>query len=66
MEKLDEVAFHRKHMFQIIIFPKIHHTINKQDEDITLYLQAAVSASGGRGNGEPVGEGVMGSLWGKG
>lgn len=43
VEKLDEVAFHRKHMFQVVIFPQVHRAANKQDEEITLYLQAAVS-----------------------
>ena len=55
VEKLDEAAFHRKHMFQVVISPHTPEGINKQDEEFTLYLQAGV--------GHCVEGGREGSVW---
>ncbi len=41
VEKLDEGAFHRKHMFQVVITPT--GPIVSDEGQTTLYLQAAVS-----------------------
>ena len=43
MEKIDERAFHRKHMFQVVIVPSRPAMIPNTPSQITLYLQAAVS-----------------------
>ena len=40
VEKLDEGAFHRKHMFQVVVIPSGPTT---SEEQSTLYLQAGVS-----------------------
>ncbi len=45
VEKLDESAFQRKHMFQVVMYPQVASQGSKADEEITLYLQAAVSAA---------------------
>ncbi len=42
VEKLDEGAFHRKHMFQVFIVPS--GPLVAEEEAFTLYLQAGVSA----------------------
>lgn len=42
VEKVDEGAFHRKHMFQVVIRPtgpSLYHN----GTEVALYLQAAVS-----------------------
>lgn len=41
VEKLDEGAFHRKHMFQVYIVPS--GPLKAEEEAFTLYLQAGVS-----------------------
>jgi len=41
VEKLDEAAFQRKHMFQVVIYSQASQGA-KTDDEITLYLQAAV------------------------
>ena len=41
VEKLDEAAFSRKHMFQIVIVP-VGPSSNFSSAEILLYLQAAV------------------------
>ena len=41
VEKLDEAAFSRKHMFQIVIVP-VGPSSNFSSSEILLYLQAAV------------------------
>ena len=42
VEKLDEGAFHRKHMFQVVLVPS-GPSAQDQPGQITLYLQASVS-----------------------
>ena len=44
VEKVDENAFHRKHMFQIVVVPS--GPVYSPDNQVTLYLQAAVSGRG--------------------
>lgn len=46
VEKLDEGAFHRKHMFQVVLVP---NGPSAQDlaSQITLYLQASVRSVSG-------------------
>ena len=43
VEKLDEGAFHRKHMFQVVIIPSGTVLPPDTPSQVTLYLQAAVS-----------------------
>ena len=47
VEKLDEGAFHRKHMFQVVLKKMVPNGLSAHDlpSQITLYLQAAVSYS---------------------
>ena len=42
VEKLDEGAFHRKYMFQVVIVPTGPSLISTPSQ-VTFYLQAAVS-----------------------
>lgn len=42
VEKLDEGAFHRKHMFQVVVCPSGMASLSVPAQ-ISLYLQAAVS-----------------------
>ena len=44
VEKVDENAFHRKHMFQIVVVPSGPVYSPDMASPVTLYLQAAVSA----------------------
>lgn len=52
VEKLDEGAFHRKHMFQVVIVPSGPLVPEEESGQTTLYLQAGVSewVGGGRGS----------------
>ena len=43
VEKLDEGAFHRKHMFQIMVEPSGSSVLPGTPYQTALYLQAAVS-----------------------
>ena len=43
VEKVDENAFHRKHMFQIVVVPSGPVYSPDTPSQMTLYLQAAVS-----------------------
>ena len=43
VEKVDENAFHRKHMFQIVVVPSGPVYSPDMPSQVTLYLQAAVS-----------------------
>lgn len=43
VEKLDEGAFHRKHMFQVVIVPSGPLVPEEESGQTTLYLQAGVS-----------------------
>ena len=43
VEKIDENAFHRKHMFQVVVVPSGHIYSPDTPSQVTLYLQAAVS-----------------------
>ena len=45
VEKLDEGAFHRKHMFQVVIVPSGPLVHEDESGPFTLYLQAGVSAT---------------------
>lgn len=54
VEKLDEGAFHRKHMFQVVVIPSGPTT---SEEQSTLYLQAVVSGCGMRQLGQVGGRG---------
>lgn len=43
VEKLDEGAFHRKNMFQVVIIPSGPMVMTEEDSNhVTLYLQAGV------------------------
>ena len=44
VEKVDENAFHRKHMFQIVVVPSGPVYSPDMPSQLTIYLQAAVSA----------------------
>lgn len=46
VEKLDESAFQRKHMFQVVINNPQVTQGSKTEEEFTLYLQAAVNGHG--------------------
>lgn len=46
VEKLDEGAFHRKHMFQVVIIPSGPRAMEDDMGQVTLYLQAGVSPGG--------------------
>lgn len=46
VEKLDEGAFHRKHMFQVVIIPSGPLVAEEDMGQVTLYLQAGVSGWG--------------------
>ena len=43
VEKIDENAFHRKHMFQVVVIPSGHIYSPDTPSQVNLYLQAAVS-----------------------
>ena len=43
VEKIDENAFHRKHMFQLVVIPSGHIYSPDTPSQVNLYLQAAVS-----------------------
>ena len=47
VEKLDESAFHRKHMFQVVVVPSGPTLLPDMPSQITLYLQAAVRYASG-------------------
>ena len=44
VEKIDDNAFHWKHMFQLVVIPSGHIYSSDTPNQVNLYLQAAVSA----------------------
>ena len=40
---VEKIAFHRKHMFQLVVIPSSHIYSSDTPSQVNLYLQAAVS-----------------------
>ena len=45
MEKLDEGAFNRKHMFQVVVVPSGPLVAEEDSGQVMLYLQAGVGVA---------------------